>query len=58
MVFYKDRDGAEQRYFIVVLSGGTAEGTARAAMQEMSRAAFEAVAAPRRHAPEPGKPGV
>ena len=56
VVFYKDRDGVERRYFIVVLSGGTAEGTARAAMQEMSRAAYEALAAPRRGAPKPEKP--
>ena len=47
VVFYKDRTGAERRYFIVVLSGGTAEGSARAAMQEMSLAAYEALAAPR-----------
>lgn len=47
IVFYKDHDGAERRYFIVVLSGGTGEGSARAAMQEMSRAAYEALAVPR-----------
>ena len=47
VVFYKDRTGAERRYFIVVLSGGTAEGSARAAMQQMSRAAYEALAVPR-----------
>ena len=48
IVFYKDRDGNERRYFIVILSGGTGEGSARAAMQEMSLAAYEALAAPRR----------
>ena len=53
MVFYKDRDGNERHYFVVVLSGETAEGSARAAMQDMSRAAFEAVAAPRRQATKP-----
>ncbi|WP_166395489.1 serine hydrolase [Rubrobacter marinus] len=52
IVFYKDRDGTERRYFIVVLSGGTGEGSARAAMQEISRVAYEALAVPRRGAPE------
>ena len=47
IVFYKDRDGNDRRYFIVVLSGETAEGSARAAIQEMSRAAYEALAAPK-----------
>ena len=47
VVFYKDRTGAERHYFIVVLSSGTAEGSARAAMQEMSLAAYEALAVPR-----------
>ena len=55
IVFYKDRDGAERRYFIVVLSGGTGEGSARSAMQEMSRAAYDALAVPRRGAPEPAQ---
>jgi beta-lactamase class A len=48
VVFYEDRDGVERRYFIVVLSGGTAEGSARAAMQEMSLTAYEHLALPRR----------
>ncbi len=48
MVFYKDRDGVERHYFIVVLSGGTGEGSARAAIQEMSGVAYEHLAAPRR----------
>lgn len=46
IVFYKDRDGAEKHYFIVVLAGGTDEATARHAMQEMSRASYEALAEP------------
>ena len=55
IVFYKDRDGTERRYFIVVLSGGSGEGSARAAMREMSRAAYDALAAPRQGAPAPEK---
>ena len=47
VVFYKDRTGAERRYFIVVLASGTAEGSARAAMQEMSLVAYEFLAASR-----------
>ena len=55
IVFYKDRDGTEHRYFVVVLSGETAEGSARAAMQEVSRVAYEALAAPRQDARTPEK---
>ena len=55
IVFYKDRDGVERRYFIVVLSGETAEGSARATMQEMSRVAYEHLVAPRRSTPQPEK---
>lgn len=47
IVFYKDRDGVERRYFIVILSGGTGEGAARAAIQEMSLTVYEHLADPR-----------
>ncbi|MDP9456195.1 MAG: class A beta-lactamase-related serine hydrolase [Actinomycetota bacterium] len=51
IVFYKDRDGVARRYFIVVLSGGTGEGSARAAMQEISLTTYRHLAAPGGRAP-------
>ena len=45
IIFYKDPDGKEQHYFIVVLTAGIGEGTARAAIQEISTAAHETFAA-------------
>lgn len=44
IVFYKGPDGKEQHYFIVVLTAGIGEGTARAAIQEISAAAHETFA--------------
>lgn len=48
IVFYKDRNGKERRYFIVVLTAGVGEGTARSAIQEVSAAAHETFATPKR----------
>lgn len=39
IVFYKDRDGSEKHYYIVVLTEGMGETTAREAIQEISAAA-------------------
>lgn len=48
IVFYKDPDGKERHYFIVGLTAGIGEGTARAAIQEISAAAHETFATPSR----------
>lgn len=48
IVFYKGPEGKERHYFIVVLTAGIGEGTARAAIQEISAAAHRTFAAPRR----------
>ena len=44
VVFYKDRDGKERHYFIVVSTEGAGETNARAAIQEISAAAHETFA--------------
>ena len=46
VVFYETPGGAGKRYFLVVLSEGTGEGDARAAMREMSLATYEAFTEP------------
>ena len=43
IVFYKDSQGAEKRYYLVVLAKDTGEYEARDAIQEMSLAVYEAV---------------
>lgn len=48
VVFYEDRSGEERHYFIVVLTAGIGEETARAAIQEVSSAAHRTFVAPRR----------
>jgi beta-lactamase class A len=44
IVFYKDSQGAEKRYYLVVLSSGAGEYDARDAIQDMSLAVYEALA--------------
>lgn len=51
IVYYKDARGVERQYYIVVLAEGTTEDEARDAIQEVSLAAYEALAGPRRSAP-------
>ncbi len=43
VVFYKDRDGVERRYFIVVVVENAGEETALHAIREVSRVAHEAL---------------
>ena len=43
IVFYRDSQGIERRYYLVVLSQGTSEYEARDAMQSISLAAYEAL---------------
>ena len=45
IVFYKDPSGGERHYYIVVLASGAGEGQARDAMQDISLAVYEALAA-------------
>ena len=52
VVFPKDSRKPDDAYFIVVLASETGEGTARAAMQDMSLAAYEALTKPRDASPE------
>jgi hypothetical protein len=42
-VFYRDSQGIERRYYLVVLSQGTSEYEARDAMQSISLAVYEAL---------------
>lgn len=51
IVYYEDVRGVERHYYVVVLAEGTTEGEARDAIQEVSLAAYEALAVPRRSAP-------
>jgi beta-lactamase class A len=44
IVFYEDGDGVERHYYIVVIAENVGEATARSAMQDMARAAHEALA--------------
>lgn len=46
IVFFEDRAGRERRYYLVIMSEGTTEAEARAAIQEMSLAAYEAFVTP------------
>ncbi|MGB3683903.1 MAG: serine hydrolase [Rubrobacteraceae bacterium] len=48
IVLYKGPGGKDRRYVIVVLTAGIGEGTARAAIQEISAAAYETFATTRR----------
>ena len=41
IVFYRDREGSEKHYFIVVFTEGAGEATARAAIREISAAAHQ-----------------
>jgi beta-lactamase class A len=50
IVFFKDARGTERHYYVVVLAEDTTEADAREAIQEISRAAYEALARPRRPA--------
>ena len=43
IVFYKDSQGVEKRYYLVVLAKDTSEYEVRDAIQEMSLAVYEAV---------------
>ena len=43
IVFYRDSQGIERRYYLVVLSQGTSEYEARDAMQSISLAVYEAL---------------
>ena len=44
IVFHKGPDGKERHYFVVVLTAGIGETTARAAIQEISAAAYQTFA--------------
>jgi beta-lactamase class A len=46
VVFYETPDGAEKRYFLVVLSEGAGEAEARETMREVSLATYEAFTEP------------
>jgi beta-lactamase class A len=46
VVFYKDRQGVEKHYYLVVLASGTGEYEASDAIQEMSLAIYEALVSP------------
>lgn len=48
IVFYKDRDGKERHYFIVVFTEGAGETNARTAIQDISAAVHETFATPER----------
>jgi beta-lactamase class A len=43
VIFYKDDQGVEQHYYLVVLTSGTSEYEARDAIQNMSLAVYEAL---------------
>ena len=47
IVFYKDPSGGEKHYYIAVLASGVGESEARDAIQDISLAVYEALAAPR-----------
>lgn len=51
VVYYRDARGTERHYYVVVLAEGTTEDEARDAIQEVSLAAYEALAKPRRSGP-------
>ena len=53
IVYYKDANGVERHYFVVVLTDGMGEGVAREEMNEVSRAAYEAIAVQRDELPGP-----
>lgn len=44
IVFYKDRRGKEKNYYIVVMSSGTTEETARSTIREISLDTYESLA--------------
>jgi len=46
IVFFEDRAGRERRYYLVIMAEGVTEAEARAAIQEVSLAAYEALATP------------
>lgn len=50
IVYYGDARGIERHYYVVVLAEGTTEEEARAAIREVSLAAYESLAEPRRSA--------